>query len=273
MTLSSVDEAIAEINAGALVVSNHSGGKDSQAMLIRLLAIVPRRQLMAIHADLSSKEQIEWPGTREHAEKQARDAGVAIVIAEAEKTLLSMVENRHATRPSVPSWPSSSTRQCTSDLKRGPIEREIRRYMKEHGFSRVISAMGMRAEESPNRAKKETWRRNDGNSKAGRIWYDWLPIHKLTTEEVFKTIEDAGQQPHPAYARGNERLSCVFCILSSKNDLRNGAVHNPDLYKRYVELEQRTGYTAHQSRKGLPEITGLTIEQAYEEHRRLLVIQ
>lgn len=31
------------IDAGALFVSNHSGGKDSQAMLIKLLDVIPVR--------------------------------------------------------------------------------------------------------------------------------------------------------------------------------------------------------------------------------------
>ena len=43
--------------------------------------------------------------------------------------------------------------------------------------------MGMRAEESPARSKLTPWRRNDRNSPAGREWFDWLPIHGLTTPD------------------------------------------------------------------------------------------
>jgi hypothetical protein len=35
----------------------------------------------------------------------------------------------------------------------------------------------MRAQESSARAKLETLQLNQKNSKAGREWYDWLPIH------------------------------------------------------------------------------------------------
>ena len=38
------------IRAGALVAVNHSGGKDSQAMTILLSRIVPRGQIVAVHA-------------------------------------------------------------------------------------------------------------------------------------------------------------------------------------------------------------------------------
>src|SRR6185295_16920149 len=119
------------------------------------------------------------------------------------KTLLEMVERRRM-------FPSPKHRQCTSDLKRGPIERAIRRFMRAHGLSIVVNCMGLRAEESSNRAKRAPFRRNERNSKAGREWYDWLPIHDMRLGEVFETIAAAGQEPHWAYAAGMTRLSCCF---------------------------------------------------------------
>lgn len=260
--------ALSLIEQGALVVANHSGGKDSQAMLIRLLEIAPPSQILVVHATLGESE---WPGALEHAEAQARAAGVEFIVAKATKTFLGMVETRFEARPEVPSWPSASHRQCTSDLKRGPIEREVRRYAKEHGFSVVINCMGLRAEESARRAKAQCWKQNEGQSlepktfKNGRVtearaWFDWLPIHEMTLQDVLTTIKNAGQELHPAYSTGNERLSCVFCIMASRGDLRNGALQNPELYKRYVQLERLTGYTMHQSRKSLEELTGLPLK-------------
>ncbi|MDW1112878.1 hypothetical protein P2N17_13320, partial [Mannheimia haemolytica] len=119
------------IDAGALFVSNHSGGKDSQAMLIKLLDVIPARQLVVVHASLGP---VEWPGALELASAQATAAGLPFIVATARKTLLEMVVRRFENRPEVPSWPSASTRQCTSDLKRGPIQREVRRYAKANGF-------------------------------------------------------------------------------------------------------------------------------------------
>ena len=49
-------ECRAMIRAGALVVLNHSGGKDSQAMTILLSRVVPRAQLVAVHAPLGEVE-------------------------------------------------------------------------------------------------------------------------------------------------------------------------------------------------------------------------
>lgn len=253
------------IQRGALFVVNHSGGKDSQAMLIMLLAMgVPASQIVVIHASLGD---IEWEGALELAEKQARDAGVPFIVARAVKTFLEMVEHRFATRPEVPSFPSSEQRQCTSDLKRGPIEREIRRYMKARGLKLVVNCVGIRAAESDSRSKLKPWSFSARNSKAGREWYDWLPIFDVGTKgdrgrAVFEIITAAGQMPHSAYdldvatmqPRGNERLSCVFCIMGSPADIANGAKQRPDLLTRYSEVEQRTGYTMHMSRKSLLEI-------------------
>ena len=72
---------------------------------------------------------------------------------------------------------------------------------------RLVNAMGMRAEESPARASKTSWRRNDRMSVAGREVFDWLPVFDLSTEDVFRVIREAGQSPHWAYAAGMSRLS------------------------------------------------------------------
>lgn len=237
----------------SLFVVNHSGGKDSQAMMIRLLRLVPASQMIVVHAALG---EVEWEGALELAERQAHDAGVPFVVARSVKTFLEMVEHRFKVRPgpNSPCWPSASNRQCTSDLKRGPIEREVRRYAKAHGFTSIVSCMGIRAQESAGRAKRAPFRKNERGSVAGREWFEWLPIHDMKRDEVFETIRAAGQEPHWAYAAGNDRLSCVFCIFGSARDLANGAKHRPDLLAKYLEIEQRTGYTMHMSQKPLMQL-------------------
>ena len=154
------------IRAGALVAINTSGGKDSQAMTILLSRIVPRDQIVAVHAPLG---EVEWPGTIEHIEATL-PVGVPLIFAPVAsgKTLLERVEERGL-------WPSNSARWCTSDYKAGPIQRELRRYLKTHPRfgGRLVNAMGIRAEESLARARKPPWRRNDRMSVAGREVFDW----------------------------------------------------------------------------------------------------
>ena len=241
----------AMIRAGALVAVNTSGGKDSQAMTILLSRIVPRTQLVAIHAPLG---EVEWPGTIEHIEATL-PSGMPLILTPVAsgKTLLDSIEERGR-------FPSPSVRWCTSALKRGPIERELRRLLKanQRFGGRIVSAMGMRAEESAARARKSPWRLNERKSRAGRTWFDWLPIFDLTERQVFRIIRDAGQSPHPAYAMGMSRLSCVFCIMASRADLRTAARLQPALYARYAEIERRIGHTLSPSGVPLPELTGIS---------------
>jgi len=246
------------IRDGALVVCNHSGGKDSQAQLIKLLEFVPASQIVVVHASLG---EFEWHGALEHAQKQAQDAGVPFLVARAQKSFLDMVERKFDRVPDVPSFPSAKHRQCTSDLKRDPIDREVRAYANAHGYSVIISATGIRAGESTARAKVETFKLNTRNTTASRDWYEWAPIHSLSTLDVWCVIRGAGQHPHPAYA-GNERLSCVFCIMGSKNDIVHGALARPELFARIAEVEARTGYTLHMSRKSLTQIVAEAQELA-----------
>ena len=122
----------------------------------------------------------------------------------ADKSLLASIEERGR-------FPSGSVRRCTSSLKRGPIERELRRYLKAHPQfgGRLVNAMGMCAEESAARPSKLPWKHSDQNSRAGRSWFDWLPTFGLTDTQVFDVIRDAGQSPHPAYRMGVSRLLSV----------------------------------------------------------------
>lgn len=285
--IAQVPEQIIDLIArGAMFVINHSGGKDSQAMCLLLRDLVPVAQRVIVHADLG---EVEWPGAVDHI--KATTSGEPLHVCRSRRGLLQMIEDRGM-------FPSPKQRQCTSDLKRGPIERTVRHVMAErmagfpkhrgipgaapgraitaaeHGANLVVNCMGMRAQESSGRSKLSPFKFSECNSKAGREWYDWLPIHSLTTDEVFERIAAAGQAPHWVYAAGMSRFSCCFCIMSSKADLTTAARLNPDLYRRYVELERSTGQvmimpSKKQGRRNLEQITGISAEAAQSEIARV----
>ena len=265
----SLDEIPAKVREliarGALFVVNHSGGKDSQAMYLMLRQVVPAAQLAIVHADLGP---VEWAGASQHI--VATTSGEPIYMCRARRTLLQMIEERGM-------FPSPQQRQCTSDLKRGPIERTIRGITwsrKAAGvpaWGLIVNCMGMRAQESSGRKKLKPFKLHEGNSKAGREWYDWLPIHAWTEEQVFAEITRASQQPHPIYGLGMTRFSCCFCIMASEQDLRTAArlaterpelLNDPDLYVKYVGLERSTGQvmlmpSKTHGRRSLEQITGV----------------
>lgn len=122
-----IDPSIrALIDRGALFVANHSGGKDSQAMLVVLRRIVPAAQLLVVHAVL---EEVEWEGSEEHIRETIGD--LSLILARPAKTFFQMVEHRGM-------FPSPANRQCTSDLTRGPISRAARSSARSVATSRRI---------------------------------------------------------------------------------------------------------------------------------------
>ena len=116
-------------------------------MTILLSRIVPRNQLVVVHAPLG---EVEWPGTIEHVENTI-PARVPLIFAPVAsgKTLLDRVEERGK-------WPGIHQRWCTAGQKRSPIERELRHYLKAHPrfAGRIVSAIGIRRDESNARSKR-----------------------------------------------------------------------------------------------------------------------
>ena len=245
----------AMIRRGELVAVDHSGGKDSQCMMIRLAQLVRHEQLLVVHAPLG---EVEWPGTFEHIENTIPPE-VPLIIAPVTsgKTLLEQVEERGM-------WPSKSARWCTSGAKRGPIERELRRYLKAHPRfeGRLVNGLGIRRDESRDRARRIPWHRNERMSVAGREVFDWLPVFEFATQDVFRVIAEAGQSPHPVYSFGLTRCSCSFCIFASRSDPRRAAELRPDLYAKYAQLERRIAHTLSPTRRYLPELTGIPVDSA-----------
>lgn len=244
-------EIIELIDRGALFIINHSGGKDSQAMTIKLRRLVPADQLIVVHADLPG---IDWAGCWDLVKDTCADLDHRMVVAG--KTFYDMVERRGM-------FPSPKYRQCTSDLKRDPIEKAIRHHIKDNDLDGlIVNCMGMRAEESSGRAKAKIFKFSKRNSKAGREWYDYLPIHNWTEGEVYSEILAFGEAVHWAYHMGMDRLSCQFCIMASTADLKVAAKLAPETYKRLVDLEKKIDFTMIMPRKGqdprfLEEITGI----------------
>lgn len=235
-----ITEEIKElIELGSLFVINTSGGKDSQAMTIHLSRVIPKHQLLLVHSHLPG---VEWPGVKEHIEKY--NMGISVHFVQAGKTFFQMVDHRKK-------FPSPKNRQCTSDLKRDPIQKFINAYCKENRFAKVVNCLGLRAEESPGRAKKATFKINKRYDCPHRRQYEWLPIHHFMIGEIWNTITLAGQYPHWAYLKGMTRLSCCFCIMASKEDIKTAAGLMPDLFKKYTDKEEELGFTMTMPVKGV----------------------
>lgn len=264
-----------DLSSYDVICVSSSAGKDSQAMLDYVIELADkvgvRDRIVVVHADLG---RVEWQGTRELAEEQAKHYGVrfeavsrigsvsdgrskegAPLYAKGETRgdLLDQVEHRAAQLKSQgkdgPAWMSSASRYCTADHKRGPIGTVYTMLAQEWKDAnptagrpcRILDCQGLRAAESPARAKKENFKVRT-STKSQHV-DSWLPIQDWSTEQVWTRIKASGVRYHYAYDLGMPRLSCVFCIFAPKAALMIAGKHNPELLAEYVRVEKATGYT------------------------------
>ena len=231
-----------DLTAFDVILINSSGGKDSQTML-RVVTEAAAEQgvadrIVVVHADLG---RVEWQGTRELAGTQARYYGHRFeVVSRPQGDLLDHIEERGR-------FPSSAARYCTSDHKRGQVRKVMTMLVKELGLSRparILNCMGLRAQESPARAKKEAFRYDkpaSGKGTVRQVW-EWLPILEWTLDQVWADIRAHDVPHHEAYDLGMPRLSCCFCVLSTRSALVLAARHNPGLAEQYRAVEQRIDF-------------------------------
>lgn len=239
------EETLMDLAAYDVILLNSSAGKDSMASLDVIATEAARQgvldRVVVGHADLG---RAEWADTRELAREQAERYGLRFFIVAARgPDLLERVERRGM-------WPSSQQRWCTSDLKRGPLRRLMTQLVREHRErvgdirARLLNVMGIRAQESPARARKPVSRVDPSASNGKREVTDFLPLLEWSMEEVWARIGASriADLVHPAYAAGMPRLSCRFCILAPKAALVTSARLNPDLAQEYLRVERATGH-------------------------------
>lgn len=259
----------AQLDGGAALAISISGGKDSQAMLVALVALHKQRgwkgDLFAIHADLG---RIEWRQTPGHVQKMADQAGIPLVVVRRSDGRdmvdhwIARGERMQAQGKQARPWSDSQNRFCTSDMKRDPIDAYLRRY------SNVVCAVGIRAEESTARSKKKAWekRRIDNTVRTALTWHPLLfwrigdvlaacghsEIELRRRRRQYQAGDVAGALDgwtlHVAYVFGNERLSCQFCVLACNGDLQVGADQRPELLEELIAIEDRFGFTFKKDR-------------------------
>lgn len=208
-----------------VIFVNHSGGKDSQAMLAWLIAQGYKDKLVIVHADLG---EMEWEPMHDWIE--ANSFGVPVHVVQGDLTFFELCRKYKR-------LPSGLARFCTSELKTRPCEQFMKQYCKERGITKAISALGIRAEESPSRAKKGEF------IAKTKLLTIWNPILHMLLPEVISTIHGAGQELHHVYAKGYSRLSCVFCPFAKVKEHQMMAQDRPELFHKMVQLERELGKT------------------------------
>ena len=216
------------------IVVNFSGGKDSTAMLLRMIEL-------GEHIDevVFCDTYKEFPAMYRHIEKVKKaveDAGIKFTTLMAEKSFDYYMFD-HEVKPrngniarNGYSWADSKTRWCTTRLKVQVTNRYFNDLRKSHN---IIRCVGIAADEQ-NRLN----RKNNQQDGARHPLAEWGWTEKDCLEYC--------------YARGYDweglyelfgRVSCWCCPLQPLGELRILRKQFPDLWEELKDMDRRTWRT------------------------------
>jgi 3'-phosphoadenosine 5'-phosphosulfate sulfotransferase (PAPS reductase)/FAD synthetase len=263
-------EILEMLRYGAPVVFSSSGGKDSTVLVLDghefLDSIGHTGPRIISHADLG---RVEWKQSMEVCERLAEYTGMKLVVVRREKgdmmdrwwqrqaDNLDRYINLKLVQVLLP-WSTPGMRFCTSEMKEAPIGSDIIRRFGYNGigperYPTVISATGIRREESTRRAKSKVFKPwGKGTRRTWKIrTYSWLLILDYLKADVYESARRHGFALHDGYERFHmERISCAFCIMASLSDLLNSA-SNPEhwpIYREMVDLEIESTFSFQSGR-------------------------
>lgn len=211
------------------IVINFSGGKDSSAMLNYICEKYPDIKKHVVFANTGW----EYPEIEDWCKSIVSRFNLKLnIVKNPNKDFLSMVRNRGK-------FPAPAYRQCTSDLKRGPIQTWIRNNIKD---TVIVNCMGMRAEESPHRKKMKKLYRDKVMTNSKRTVWNYLPIHEWPVKKVVDYLKEKQIPLHPVY-KYLDRLSCQVCIYMKKSDILQVKKYNPEAIKIISKLEREINFS------------------------------
>jgi len=231
-----------------------SGGKDSTA--VYLLAIESGRPFRAVFADTGNEHEL----TLEYVGRLAERTGGPKVETVRADFAARLAKHRdyilkHWPAQGIPDevvreaaelnqptgnpyldlcilkgrFPSRKAQFCTEELKVIPITLDVVLPMLKAGP--VLQWLGIRADESRNRAKQPRFNRHDSGSVV------WRPIFRWTVEDVWAQHRRHGLAPNPLYAMGMGRVGCMPCINCRKSEMREIADRFPEHIDRIDRWE------------------------------------
>ena len=214
-----------------LHVVSFSGGKDSTAMLLRMI-----EEKMPVDIILYCDTGLEFPEMDDHIKKVEEYIGRPIVRLKSEKDFIYWLKDYSYVLESdkVPGhnpgdivigkgWPTRKIRWCTRILKTDVINAYLRNLRKDYD---LIQYVGIASDE-PGRVADLNYPLVDwGMSEADCLSYcyergfDWGGLYEIW-----------------------DRVSCWCCPLQSLKSLRKLRVHRPELWELLKEMDRQTQHT------------------------------
>lgn len=204
-------------------VVSFSGGKDSTAMLLKMI-----EENIKIDEIIFCDTGVEFPAMYEHIHKVERYIERPITILKSQYTfeylMFDYVKTKGKKKGSRGySWPDFRNRWCTRVLK----EQVIRQYLSK--YKGVIEFHGIALDE-----KERADKNNDG-----RIIKYPLIEWKMTEKDCLEYCYSKGFDWNGLYEKLT-RVSCFLCPLQRVGELK--VIYNdyPDLWKKMRELDNRS---------------------------------
>ena len=212
-----------------------SGGKDSTAMLLRLL-----EENRPVDEILFCDTGMEFPAMYHHLDKLETYIGRPITRVKAEQDFALYFSDLPIKRSNVEafvqrygenytgySWPGPKMRWCTTLLKNNPRERYLKKICEDYT---VYQYVGIAADE-----EYRLQRKNNQREDTFHPLVEW----NMTEADCLQYCYDRGFNWDGLYEIFH-RVSCWCCPLQSLSELRNLHEHFPELWEQMREWDDMT---------------------------------
>lgn len=272
------DQNILQAEVEALLASNcpilvaFSGGKDSIAMVLRLLEMGISKSRIHLHhhdVDGHGEKLFDWACTESYCKSFAQAMGLKLFFSYRKGGIARAIYRRDEPNQDVyfqtemdgpfhcaPAsqkhlntqlkFPAVSNdmnvRWCSGKVKIDVLRTAIANNPMYQ--DKILIVTGERREESESRSKYDEYELHK-TSGHKRKAFGWRMIIDMTLEEVWSLIERWKIQCHPAYELNWNRCSCQLCIFSSANIWAATNLISPEKVDRIDEIEKDINFTMY----------------------------
>lgn len=207
-------------------IVSFSGGKDSTAMLIKMLELG-----MQVDEIVFADTGMEFPQMYKHIKQVEKDIGREITVVKSDKDYLYWMFDHVKTRGKNKGkkgymWMDWRSRWCTSQLKQQPIRNYFKQFEKE-GVE-IIEYHGIAIDEAERTAKNKD---NKREIKYPLIEWGW------TEQDALDYCYEKGYTWDGLYQHFN-RLSCYLCPLQRLGELEKIYKHFPEQWQHMKQLDK-----------------------------------
>jgi 3'-phosphoadenosine 5'-phosphosulfate sulfotransferase (PAPS reductase)/FAD synthetase len=205
-------------------VVSFSGGKDSTAMLLRL--IEEKKPIDAIiYFDCGS---FEWPQMSEHIKLVEKNTGKQIIKIHSHKDFLELASKLQPNNKEINGWPTPMMRWCTM-IKINMIRQTLRPYRP------YIQYIGFSSDENDRVLKASA---SGSSSQKVKFFKNRFPLVEWNMKEsdCLKYCKDHGYHWDGLYDNFS-RVSCWCCPLQNNTDLFKLCKKYPEMWKKLKQWD------------------------------------